>query len=316
MARYAGSSLCRLQDAGFELVDGYQVGEKPPEEKLAEALHGIWATVAGSEPYTRNVLEQAVNLKAIARCGVGFDAIDVEAATQRGIAVVITPEGNFDSVADFALTLMLACLRRLIVAHQTVLSGGWRMDSLSGDLCGATVGIVGLGRIGRAVARRLRGFECGILAVEPYPDLTACRELGVELTTLAEMLPRVDVLTLHVPRTPETIKMIGATELARMKPSAMLVNTARGSIVDEQALYQALSSGALAGAALDVFEHEPLAKDDPLRGCPNLILSGHVSAFTRLSTQRTMDAVTDALLDLASGKTPNGYVNPPVPMRE
>jgi phosphoglycerate dehydrogenase-like enzyme len=210
---------------------------------------------------------------------------------------------------------MLACLRQLIIAHQTVLSGGWRMNELSGDLYGATVGIVGLGRIGRAVARRLSGFHCRALAVEPDPDLVAIRGLGVELTTLEDMLPQVDVLTLHVPRTPETTRMIGAAELARMKPSAILVNTARGGIVDEQALYNALSSRALAGAALDVFEHEPLAKDHPLCRCPNLVLSGHISAFTRLAAQRTMDAVVDALLDLAAGKTPAGVLNPPEKMR-
>jgi phosphoglycerate dehydrogenase-like enzyme len=315
MAQHAGSILQRLQGAGIQPIEGYELGAAPSQERLNTALNGIWATVAGSERYSRRVLQSATELRVIARCGVGYDAIDVEAASDFGIAVIITPDANFESVADFTLALILASVRRLIVAHQTVLSGGWRLDGLSGDLYGATVGIVGLGRIGRAVARRLQGFNCRILAVEPYPDLAPYGELGIELTTLEAMLPRVDVLTLHVPRTPETARMIGAAELARMKPSAVLVNTSRGGIVDEKALYDALTSRKLAGAALDVFEDEPLASDNPLCRCQNAVLSGHVSAFTRLAAQRTMDAVVDALLDVAAGKTPAGLVNPSVLVR-
>jgi D-3-phosphoglycerate dehydrogenase len=311
LAQHAGSSLRRLRDAGIVLTERFDLGASPSEERLSAALTGVWATVAGSEAYSRHVLQSAPELRVIARCGVGYDAIDLEAANEQGIAVVITPDANFESVADFTLALILATLRRLIDAHRTVLSGGWRLDGLSGDLYGATVGIVGLGRIGRAVARRLRGFSCRILAVEPYPEPAECRELGVELTTLEDMLPRVDVLTLHVPRTPETMRMIGAAELARMKSTAVLVNTARGGIVDEPALANALSSRALAGAALDVFEHEPLASDNPLCRCPNVVLSGHISAFTELAARRTMDAVVDAILDVVAGKPPAGLVNAP-----
>jgi D-3-phosphoglycerate dehydrogenase/(S)-sulfolactate dehydrogenase len=288
------------------------LGSAVSEEVLTAALSGMWGTIAGSVRYTRRVLESAPDLRIIARCGVGYDAIDMAAADDRGVAVVITPEANFESVADFALTLMLACLRRLPIAQQTVLSGGWRLDSLASDLYGATVGIVGLGRIGQAVARRLRGFNCTILGVETNPNLAVCRELGIELTTLNDVLPRVDVLTLHVPRLPETVGLIGAAQLARMKPSAVLVNTSRGGIVDEQALYDALTSGSLAGAALDVFEYEPLPIDHRLRACPNVILTGHVSSFTRLAAQRTMEAVADALLAFSAGRMPDGLVNPSV----
>jgi phosphoglycerate dehydrogenase-like enzyme len=266
--------------------------------------------VAGSEPYTREVLVEASDLRAIARCGVGYDAVDVAAATDRGVAVLITPNGNFDTVADFALTLMLACLRQLLQNDQRVREGGWRAAELAGDLAGATVGVVGLGRIGRAVARRLHGFGCHILGVEPFPDLAACARLGIELVSLEEMLPQVDVLTLHTPRLPETVGLIGAPQLARMKPSAVLVNTSRGGIVDELALDHALRSGALAAAALDVFETEPLRPDHPLLTCPNVILTGHVSSFTRLAAQRTVDEVVDNLLAVASGLIPEGCVNP------
>jgi D-3-phosphoglycerate dehydrogenase/(S)-sulfolactate dehydrogenase len=310
MARYQLESLHRLEQAGFELVEGYSLGPSPTSEALGQALQGIWGTVAGSEPYTAGVLRQASDLRAIARCGVGYDAVDVAAATARGVAVLITPNGNFDSVADFALTLMLACLRQLLQNDQRVRAGGWRAASLSGDLTGATVGVVGLGRIGRAVARRLHGFNCRILGVEPFPDIAGRPQLGIELMSLEEILPQVDVLTLHTPRLPETVGLIGAPQLARMKPTAVLVNTSRGGIVDEIALDHALRSGALAAAALDVFEREPLPLDHPLLTCPNMIVTGHVSSFTRLAAQRTIDEVVDNLLAVAAGLIPGGCVNP------
>ena len=316
MAQFANSALDRLGEAGFELVEGYSLASSSSPDEVACALDGIWGTVAGSEPYTREVLQQATSLRVIARCGVGYDAIDVDAATERGVSVLITPEGNFDSVADFTLALMLACVRRLVLIDKTVRAGGWRPPELAGDLAQATVGIVGLGRIGRAVAQRLRGFGCRILGVDIQPDPAACAQLGIELMTLEEVLPQVDILTLHVPRTSETWHLMGARELGMMKPSAVLVNTARGGIVDEWALFDALSAGTLAGAGLDVFEQEPIADDHPLLQCSNVILSGHTSAFTRLATERTMDAVVAGLLDVAAGRTPAGWVNPPAVARQ
>jgi D-3-phosphoglycerate dehydrogenase/(S)-sulfolactate dehydrogenase len=311
MAPYAGAYLRRLEEAGFELVDGYRPAGTRSVEEMASALKGIWGTVAGSEPYSREILRQATDLRVIARCGVGFDAIDVEAATELGVAILITPDANSESVADFALTLMLACLRQLIPVDRAVRSGRWRSRGLSADLAGATVGIVGLGRIGRAVARRLRGFNCRILGVDPLVDLAACRELGVELMTLDEMLPQVDVLTIHAPRLPETSNLIGAPELARMKSTAVLVNTARGGIVDETALLQALDAGTLAGAGLDVYEQEPLPLDHPLILRSDVVLGGHVSAFTRLAMEKTMEMVVAGILDVAAGRVPEGCINPP-----
>jgi D-3-phosphoglycerate dehydrogenase len=316
MAQHANSRLERLEEAGFELVEGYDIASSTSPHDLARALDGIWGTVAGSEPYTREVLQQAASLRVIARCGVGYDAIDVDAATENGVAVLITPEGNFESVADFALALMLALVRRLVLADRAVRSGRWRPTELTGDLAQATVGIVGLGRIGRAVAQRLGGFGCRILGVETQPELTVCAQLGIEFMTLEQVLPLVDVLTLHVPRTSETYHLIGARELSMMKRSAILVNTARGGIVDEWALFEALNAGSLAGAGLDVFEQEPIADDHPLLQCSNVILSGHVSAFTRLATEKTLDAVVAGLLDIAAGRMPAGWVNPPVAVHE
>jgi D-3-phosphoglycerate dehydrogenase/(S)-sulfolactate dehydrogenase len=310
-AQLGSGQLSPLQSAGFELVDRYELIGVLDEQALIDGLQGIWATVAGSEPYTRRVLERCPELRAIARCGVGYDAIDVAAATERGVAVLITPGANADAVADLALALALACLRRLLDLDGAVRSGGWRPNVLLGDLAGSTVGIVGLGTIGRAVARRLSGFGCRILAVESAPDLDFCAALGIELTTLESVLPEADVLTLHVPLTDATRHLISTEELALLRPGAIVVNTARGAVVDTAALVGALASGRLGGAGLDVFEEEPLPPGHPLFEMPNVVLSGHAATFTHGGIAKTLDAVARNLLDLDAGRIPAGCVNPP-----
>jgi D-3-phosphoglycerate dehydrogenase/(S)-sulfolactate dehydrogenase len=308
--RHTADRLHPLEAAGFDLVHHYELDNTRNEALLAAALDGAWATIAGSEAYTRTVLEQAPSLRAIARFGVGYDGVDVPAATEQGIVVLTAPGGNADSVADFALTLMLGCLRRLLATDEAVRSGEWRRTELAGDLASATVGIVGLGRIGRAVASRVAGFGCRILAVESAPDLEFCARSGIELGALDEVLPEIDVLTLHVPLTAETRHLIGARELALMRPTAIVVNTSRGGVIDETALIAALASGGIGGAGLDVFEVEPLPVDHPLGRLPNVVLGGHVSTFTGLSVQRTTDEVVASLLELHGGRLPSGCVNP------
>jgi D-3-phosphoglycerate dehydrogenase / 2-oxoglutarate reductase len=308
--RHTGDRLHPLEAAGFELIHHYELDNTRNEALLADALDGAWATIAGSEAYTRSLLQNAPSLKAIARFGVGYDGIDVSAATERGVVVLTAPGANADSVADFALTLMLACLRRLRAVDEAVRSGEWRLTELAGDLASATVGIVGLGRIGRAVATRLTGFGCRILAVESDPDLNFCAQLNIELAALDEILSEVDVLTLHVPLTGETRHLIGARELEVMQPTAVIVNTSRGGVVDEAALIDALASGRIGGAGLDVFADEPLPLDHPLSRLPNVILSGHAATFTRLSVQRITDAVVASLLQFHGGSLPSGCVNP------
>jgi len=186
-------------------------------------------------------------VRVIARTGVGYDAIDVGAATDLGVAVVTTPGANAEAVADFTLALMLASLRRIVEADADVRAGRWRPGPPARDLFAATVGLVGFGKIGRAVARRLRAFDCRILVVEPFPDHEACRALGVELMTMAEMLPQVDVLSLHVPLGTETRHLIAEPELRRMRRHAILVNASRGSVVDGPALATALRDGVIGG---------------------------------------------------------------------
>jgi D-3-phosphoglycerate dehydrogenase len=295
---------------GVEIIERYDLSDTEDRGALAEGIAGAWAVVAGSEPYERDTLAAATELRTIARWGAGFDAIDIPAATESGIAVVTTPGANADAVADLALTLMLACLRGLPELQATVRSGAWRSTVLRGDLTEATVGIVGLGAIGRAVARRLRGFGCRILAVEPDPDLAFCDEFGVEAVSLREALPRLDVLTMHAPLTAGTHHILGAGELALLPRHAVVINTSRGPLIDQAALTAALVNGAIAGAGLDVFEEEPLPADDPLVAMPNVITTGHIASFTRLGMGRTGEAVLANLRLLLDGELPAGCLNP------
>ena len=310
IVRDALERLRALENAGFELVERFDLEGAQDATVIVEALRGAWATIAGNELYSRSVLEALDGLSAIARWGIGYDSVDVAAATDHGVAVLTAPGANSDAVADCAIALMLACLRRLVELDGAVRSGQWRPEQLTGDLTGATVGIVGLGAIGRAVARRLRGFDCRMLAVEVAPDPAFCAELGIEVLALEEVLPRADVLTVHAPLTAQTDRLIGERELALLQPRAVLVNTSRGPLVDEDALVRALQDGRLAGAGLDVFEREPLDPDHPLTRIPNVVLSGHAATFTRLAVQRTADAVLANLLAAGAGHLPAGCINP------
>ena len=295
---------------GVEVVERYELSQTRDPQVVASGLDGAWAVIAGSEPYTREVFAAALDLKAVLRWGTGSDAIDIDAATDAGVAVVTTPGVNAEAVADMALALMLAAIRGLRQLDAVVRAGEWRVAGPSRDLAGATVGVIGLGAVGRAVVRRLRGFGCRVLAVEPNPDTEFVAESGVVLTELDAMLPQVDVLTLHAPLTPSTRGLIGARELALLPRHAILVNAARGDLVDQAALVTALESGQIAGAGLDVFEHEPPAPDDPILSAPNTILSGHVSSYTELGLDRTGEAVLANLEQLLAGEIPASSLNP------
>jgi phosphoglycerate dehydrogenase-like enzyme len=298
------------QIPGISVVERYDLAHAGNDDEVVLGLDGAWATVAGSERYTRSVLEATPDLKAIFRFGTGSDAIDIAAATDAGVGVITTPAVNADAVADMALVLMLACIRRLPVLNKAVRSGEWRIGGPTRDLAGATVGVVGLGAIGRAVTRRLRGFGCRVLALEPYPDQEFSARYQVELTDLDTMLPQLDVLTLHAPLTDTSRRLIGARELALLPSHAVVINTARGELIDQAALVTALQEHEIAGAGLDVFEREPVPLEDPILAAPNTLLSGHVSSYTELGLTRMADAVVANLREVLAGKIPAGCLNP------
>ncbi len=256
------SGLEPLRAAGFSVEK--RLGLKPDE--LRDIVRDYDGLIVRSETkVTAALMDAAVRLRAIARAGVGVDNIDVPAATTRGIIVMNAPDGNTMTTAEHTLALLLALARGVPQAHASLRAGKWERKKFIGvELRGKTLGIVGLGRIGRVVASRARGFEMKVLAFDPFVAPEQAREMELELGTLEEVCARADFLTVHTPLTAETRGIIGAREFARMKPEVRIINCARGGLIDERALYEALKEGRVAGAALDVFEEEPPSQSNPL----------------------------------------------------
>jgi len=265
-----------LIDAGFELLCN-ETGDRLPREEQKAMIENAFAVIAGTEKYDSDMLAGAKNLKVIIRFGVGTDNFDLDAMREKGIAVGVI--ANYNSVAEFALTLMLGLIKNLPKFDATVREGKWTRYPMR-ELSGKTVGIVGFGRIGRRLAQLLKGFDVNLMVHDPYMPREAISDFGATPATLEELLQQSDVVSLHLPATPATHHMINDETLAMMKPGAYLINTARGALIDEKALYEALVSSKLSGAALDVFETEPVVKGNPLFDLDNIVLAPHVSAMS------------------------------------
>lgn len=278
--RHQASLVCdeareMLRSAGFELVCN-EKGVRLPREEQMELIRDAYAIIAGTEKYDREMLEACKNLKVIIRFGVGTDNFDLDAMRELGIQVGVI--SNYNAVAEFALTLMLSAMKSLPLFDKEVRSGGWKRYPMR-ELRKKTVGIVGFGRIGKRLAELLSGFDVEILAYDPYMNMQDAEERNVQAAAFEELLEKSDVVSLHMPLTEETKHLINKETLAKMKDGAYLINTSRGKLVDEEALAEALRNGKLAGAALDVFETEPVASaDHPLFAMENTVLAPHVSA--------------------------------------
>jgi phosphoglycerate dehydrogenase-like enzyme len=305
-----GPYLRLLREAGFECVFPPRATQLT-EEELMQQLGEAAATLAGSEPYTRRVLESHPALRAIARAGVGYDAVDVAAATDRGVAVCIAPGTNQDAVAEHTFALILALAKGLIGQHHGTRTGQWpRHANL--PLRGRTLGIVGLGRIGKAVAVRAAAFGMRLLSFEPYPDLRFAEQYRITLVSLERLLAESDYVSLHVPLTPDSRHLISRKTLAQMKPTAFLVNTSRGGLVNEADLLEALRSRRLAGAALDVFEQEP-PPPGPLLELDNVVLTPHTAGVDLQSRDDMALSAARAIVALSRGQWPaEQVVNPQV----
>ena len=252
------------------------------------------------------------NLVVVGRAGVGVDNIDLDAATRAGVAVVNAPTANTIAAAEHTVGLIYALARRIPGADASLRKGEWKRAAFMGqELRGKTIGIVGLGKIGIAVAERARAMEMDILAMDPFVTAEAAAARGIELVNLDELIARSDVVTLHVPMTAKTRGMIGADELARMKPTAVLVNVARGGLIDESALAEALSAGRIGGAAIDVFENEP-PTDSPLLTAPNTVLTPHLGASTEEAQAKVAREVVGQMLDVMAGRSARYVVNAPL----
>ncbi|MBS1887534.1 MAG: phosphoglycerate dehydrogenase [Actinobacteria bacterium] len=272
-------------------------------------LTGVAAAIVSTDPFDADLLADCRDLRVIARVGVGVDSIDIDAATKCGVAVTVTPGANEETVADHTVALMLAALRRICEHDAGVRRGEWNRTGghTPWTLHGATVGLIGFGRIGRLVARRLRGFDVEILVADPAAT-SSSEGVAVPLETL---LRRATVVSLHAPLLPQTHHLIGSEQFALMRPEAILVNTARGPIVDEAALLAALEQGRIQGAALDVFESEPPRLDD-LGARPDVVLSPHNAGLSVESVGEMTRRATASVIDVLSGRRPADLANPEV----
>ncbi len=307
-------SLDWLRERGGELTLGYCMWEQPfwrysDDEFIAAAKGKIGVMGASGVRITRAIIEALPDLRYISKFGIGVDSIDIDAATEHGILVANTPEDSqVTTVCEHAIAMMLMLMKRLNVwTPEFMRQGGWRGLIHATSMLGATVGIVGFGRIGRGVAERLQGWGATVLAHDPYANATVP---GVTMTDLPTLLASADIVTLHATPTAENRHMIDAAGLARMKPGAILVNTGRGWLVDYAALRDVLSRGAIAGAALDTFDREPPDRADPLFSMPNVIATPHVAAWTYDGIQNVGWHGARNLWAMISGEGHADIVNP------
>jgi D-3-phosphoglycerate dehydrogenase len=301
-ARYSDSALACLRQGGLEIVRTTQ--PVATEADVLKCLNAdTVAIIAGLEPVTRKVITSAPALKVVAKHGIGVDNIDLNAAKELGVRVINAPGTNSDAVADLVFGLMLCLTRKILDADTKLRAGEWpRMIGKS--VWGKVLGILGMGMIGKAVARRARGFNMKVLAYDPYFDQDFARANGVHQATIEEILPAADFVTLHMPYMESTKNMIGEKELKQMKPTAYLINAARGGVVDETALLKALTDKTIAGAALDAFSKEPPV-GSPLLALPNVIVTPHMGAYTEEALQLTSEYAARMVLEVLDGKKPS-----------
>ncbi|MFH0815534.1 MAG: hydroxyacid dehydrogenase [Methanobacteriota archaeon] len=284
--------------------------ELTPEELLAQIGEYDALVVRSRTKVTKEVIEKAANLKVIGRAGIGVDNIDVKTATAKGIVVVNAPRSSTTSVAELAIGHMLSIARSLPRADRGIREGKWEKKQLKGaELFGKTLGFIGSGRIGAEVAVRARAFGMKTLAYDPYLSPDAAKNAGVELCNLDRILKESDFVTIHAMLTDETRGMVGVAEFAKMKPTAYIVNCARGGIIDETALYNALKDKKIAGAALDVFAKEPLV-DSPLVKLDNIVFTPHIGASTKEGQERAGMQVAEQVIKAITKTKPDSMVNP------
>jgi phosphoglycerate dehydrogenase-like enzyme len=303
----------RIEKAGFEVVV-HQTKRSLNEAEVIPLVADVVGYVAGNDQLNSNVIDKAKLLRVISRQGAGFDRIDLEACTRRGIVVCNAFGAGAPAVAEFTFGSLLAVGRRMFAGQTALRAGEWfvRTDIGGTTLVGATLGIVGLGHIGRELSRLVRGFRMPVL----YYDVVRAAdedELGVQYRGLDELLAESDFVSVNVGLNASTYHMIGEEQLAHMKAGSFIVNTSRGGVIDEDALYRAITSGHIAGAALDVFEQEPVALDNPLLKLPDkVLLTPHMAGVSDAAKQAMLELATDNLLAVLQGQRPKFVTNPAV----
>ena len=286
--------------------------EITPEE-LANTIHEYNGIIVRSRTkLTADIIKKADNLQIIARAGVGVDNIDLDAATEKGIMVVNSPESTSVTVAEHTMGLILSMARKISIADKSVKDGKWEKKKFMGvELRNKTLGVIGMGRIGSQVVNRCKAFGMDAMAYDPYLPEEVAKQMGVDLTDLETVLKNSDFITIHVPLTPETKHSISKEQFELMKDTAYIVNCARGGIIDEDALYDALKNDKIGGAALDVYEDEPPAENSKLFELDNIVLTPHIAASTKEAQRDAAIIVADEIIDLFKGGTPKNVLNMP-----
>ena len=298
-----------LHAAGLELRCGSGRLSTPVAEVI-ESLQGCAASIAGQELYTAEVFDACPELRLVVRFGVGFDTVDVGAATERGVLVATIPGTTDGGVADHTIGLIIDLAHGISRHDRAMRRGGWEPNR-GVDMWRATLGIVGLGRIGRAVARRALGFDMRVIAHEPYPVMEFVAEHRIELMLLDDVLRQSDFVTLHLPAMPETERIIDAAKLTLMQPTAFLINTGRGNLIDEDALYAAVKSGEIAGAGIDTWTSEPMT-DPRWAELDNVVLTPHSAANTHGLWTASAELAAEIVAKVMHGEQPVQLLNPHV----
>ncbi|MFC2059436.1 C-terminal binding protein, partial [Chloroflexota bacterium] len=301
----------------------YRIQCQPSEDEIVSAVGDADAIITATVlmPFSRKVLKSLRNCKFIMSVGIGYDKLDVEAATELGIIAANIPDASLEEVSDHAMALILACTRRVIQLNDSVRLGNWettnpyirkaiwpRMSRLRGQI----LGLIGFGRIARTLVPKATGFGLKIIAYDDYVPESIFRNFGVACVTLDQLLTQADIVSLHVPLTSETTYLLGLEQLKKMKPSGCLINTARGAVVDSEALYIALSNGYISVAALDVTDPEPIALDSPLLTLSNIIVTAHSAHVSPLSAAEQYLRPAEELIRVVRGEWPIGLLNPEV----
>ncbi len=310
----------RVHQAGLDLLSqetDWILAKNTEPESLVEEVKDADAILVRTTPLPRSVLEAAPNLKVVGRHGVGVDNIDIKAATELGIPVVYAPGSNTLAVAEHAVMLMLALAKGVLVADRELREKNnyaARFSVASTELGGKTLGLIGLGKIGKAVAKICKtGFDMRVIAYDPYINKEAAEALGVTLVDdIDDIIEQADVISLHAPATEENHHLIGAEQLDKMRPSTILINTARGPLVDETALYHALKNGQIAAAGVDVFDPEPPEESNPLFTLPNVIVTPHMAAHSAEGLERMATMAAEGILQVLRNEYPSHIYNPEV----
>ncbi len=299
-----------LLSAGHQILPNPYLGRLLNEEEVIELIKDAEGIIAGQDALTGKAIAAGKDLKIITRYGVGVDKVDIAGATKQKVIVTNTPGANSDSVAEYAIALMLAVARKLVIGRNSVFQGNWDFMTSTG-LKNKVLGIIGLGKIGQGLALRAKGFGMKIIACDPYPDNQFAEENEIGIVDLQQILSESDFVSLHAPGTKENIHLIGKKQLNLMKPTAILINTARGTLIDEEALFNALIEKRIAGVGLDVLYNEPPG-NNPLFTLENAVITPHLAANTTDAIENMDLMSVQAVLAYFKGERPPYMLNPEV----